>query len=495
MSEESPQATNPPPSPGSARRLWGAFLAAALGFVILAEVNYLNDRHYHRFDLTANRRYSLSPKSIQIVRSLVAPVRVETTFVANGDQELMALDLITEYGEYSDHFIVKDNRNFMGDPTGLQEFAARYKFTTLEEALNKVVLDYNDGERVRVVKLEEMLTHGEFDPQTGERGEATFQGEEAISGAILDLTEERKTGVYFTVGHGELDIQKLGAPGLAKWRRFLEMENYKVDTIDLLSREELPGDCDVLVIPGATDPFRPEEEEVVEEHLRSGGRLLILAGYADRPGLEGILLDWGVDLREDLVVLPRKDRRTEIIVGKYRPHPITDPLEGSRITPYHARSVDLVQDLPEGVEGSILFESPVEAWGETRYRQRSLVKDGEDNEGPLPMAVALERKGEGERPARLVVVGSVFFAMNARSFMGIPVALIEEGANDDLALNLVGWLAARDRVVGIGGKRVGVPRVRILEGSDKITIYLICLAILPGICLVAGLSLWWVRRG
>ena len=474
-------------------RLPGLFVAGFLGLVILGEVNYLNDRHFHRFDVTANRRYSLSPKSIQIVRSLDAPVRVQTTFLMDQDHHQMARELLTEYGQYSDNFFVAENQDFMSDPTGIDAFARRYEFSTMDEVLNKVVLDYKDGKRIRVVKLEEMVSYGRVNPQTGQRGEASFQGEEKITSAILDLTEARKTGVYFTVGHGELAIGTLSAPGLSKWRHFLDIENYRVETIDLLLREDLPEDCDVIVIVGPRDPFGPEEEETLREFLDGGGRVLLLAGYADRPGLEGLLEEWRVDLRSDLVALPTP-RPAETAVGEYFPHPITDPLKGQRITPYNARSVALLRPLPEGLSGAVLFESPREAWGETRVR-KGIKEDPEDHEGPVPMAVALEREGGEDGPARLAVVGSAFFVMNARSFRGWPVAVIEDGANDDLAQNLIGWLAARERLVGIGAKKVGVPMVRQLEKGDRVTIFLFCLVLLPGLCLLAGFSLWWVRRG
>ncbi|MCZ6602269.1 MAG: GldG family protein [Planctomycetota bacterium] len=485
------------PKPAGAARPWlqvaNVAMAAILGLVILAEVNYLNNRHYLRFDLTSNRRYSISPKSIQIVRSLEFPIRVETSFTMGQDIHVMARDLLTEYAEYSDQFILGENKNFIQDPTGLEEFAARYKISSFEEALDKVVLEYRGGERLRIVKLEEMMKYGRVNPSTGQPSASTFQGEEKITSAILDLTESRKTGVYFTVGHGELDIRTLSAPGLSKWRSLLDLENYKVDTIDLLSEEELPEDCDVIVIVRAEDPFRPEEEEVLKKYLDGGGHLLLLVGFRDRPGLESILSDWGIDLRNDVVCLLQA-RATEIVISEYLPHPITNPLRGQRITPYQARSVSLLEPLPDGVEGTVLFESTAEAWGETRWQRQARVKeDSDDHEGPVPMAVALERNDD--KKARVAVVGSAFFVMNSRSFLGIPVAQIEEGANDDLALNLIGWLTARERVVGVAGKKIGIPKVRVLEKGDRITIYLFCLAILPGICLVAGLAVWWVRRG
>ena len=109
--------------------------------------------HPVRIDLTSNRRYSISPKSIQILRSLEFPIRVETSFTMGNDVHVMARDLLAEYAEYSDQFILGENKNFIQDPTGLEEFAARYKISSFEEALDKVVLEYRGGERLRIVKL------------------------------------------------------------------------------------------------------------------------------------------------------------------------------------------------------------------------------------------------------------------------------------------------------------------------------------------------------
>ena len=79
-----------------------------------------------------------SPKSIQIVRSLDAPVRVKTTFTLDGDHHLMARELLTEYSRYSKEFVLGDNLNFVNDPGGLQIFALRYKFATVSEVMNKI---------------------------------------------------------------------------------------------------------------------------------------------------------------------------------------------------------------------------------------------------------------------------------------------------------------------------------------------------------------------
>jgi hypothetical protein len=49
-------------------------------------------------------------------------------------------------------------------------------------------------------------------------------------------------------------------------------------------------------------------------------------------------------------------------------------------------------------------------------------------------------------------------------------------------------------MVGIAPKKVDIRRVEIDEG-DETVIYLLCLGLLPGICLLAGLAIWWSRRG
>ncbi len=108
---------------------------------------------------------------------------------------------------------------------------------------------------------------------------------------------------------------------------------------------------------------------------------------------------------------------------------------------------------------------------------------GVDRPGPIPVVVAGERGG-----SRLAVVGSDQFALNA--FLREDVAYDHDR---DLVVNLLGWLSARDELLGIAARpREHVKLVLRPEQLDRMT--WVCLLGLPGFAVVLGIGAWWRRR-
>src|SRR4029450_9429606 len=74
-------------------------IVLALGVAVLA--NALSARHSARWDLTENRRQSLSPQTIQVVRSLPEPVEAIAFFRGDTPGKRTAEDLLKLYASNS----------------------------------------------------------------------------------------------------------------------------------------------------------------------------------------------------------------------------------------------------------------------------------------------------------------------------------------------------------------------------------------------------------
>ena len=95
-----------------------------------------------------------------------------------------------------------------------------------------------------------------------------------------------------------------------------------------------------------------------------------------------------------------------------------------------SRSVETIPGT--GTSPTELMKTSEESWAETDAASGNVKFDeGKDRKGPIVLGVAAN-KSEGDKEARLVVIGDSDFASN--QFFGIQ-------RNGDLFMNSVNWLA------------------------------------------------------
>ena len=111
-----------------------------------------------------------------------------------------------------------------------------------------------------------------------------------------------------------------------------------------------------MIVDAPKTPFQPEEVAKLRAYADRGGRLLVIAGNAEKTGLEEFLKSFNVEIGPGLVVDPRwnYNRRVQVvfapIAGAIR-HPIVDSLANRAVLlPYAApiRIRNAVRDRPAG---------------------------------------------------------------------------------------------------------------------------------------------------
>ena len=101
------------------------------------------------------------------------------------------------------------------------------------------------------------------------------------------------------------------------------------------------------------------------------------------------------------------------------------------------------------IAGAVLLVSSDLTWAETdpatQFSGRPTFDRGHDVRGPLPLAMALEVSPDSTRTVRgrLIVVGNSEFLSNTN---------INLGANRDLMLNAVAWLAQEQALIQLRGR-------------------------------------------
>lgn len=497
---------------------------AVLLLALLGMVNYLSWKYYKRFDWTAEALYSLSDKSRKVVAGLDEPIEA-VVFMSPAEPLFEPVqELLTRYAAESENFrlrLVDPEKNLAEAQSLVDRFSLSH--------LDVVVLAR--GEDRRVIESADLADYDFSGLQAGLGPQMTgFKGEQVFTGAIIDLAENRKPKIAFTVGHGELSLDDPSAGGLTELATLLGTDNFELEEWSPLTTPEVPEGTGAIVIAGPTTGFAQSEAASIEQFVEAGGRLLALldpvigpTGSVAPSGLEALLSSYGIELGADIVIDPQNPipffGAETFFVTTFGEHPITEPLRQAEvpvIVPL-ARSLALA-GASEELGASTLLSTSAEGWGERDLGNLGAVaKDDRDTAGPVLVAVAIERDrndsqavgpaGDGStEPAdpadaggepvgevssvesapdlRLAVFGDADFLTNGQ---------LRNVGNAELAVNTLNWLVERENLIAIPPKTPEQVRLT-LSGSQLRSIGILVFLVLPGLALVAGGAVYSRRR-
>lgn len=497
----------------------GAGVLLALG--LFGMLNYLAYRHYARFDWTSSKLYTLSEKSVNVAKGLDRDV--EGIIFLSPDAELYpAVDeLLSRYEAANPAHFKKRTIDPAKDMLAAKALVEQYDI----DRSNVVVIASGDDKRVL-----DQYELAEYDYSGAQMGEppklAAFKGEQLITSAILELAEAKKPKIVFTTGHGESTFGGAGGRSLAQAKSYLGDDNFEISEWKSLGESAVPSGTDLVIVAGPTAVFLPPELEALTRYLDGGGRMLVLLDpvldvqTAGDLGLGAFLAARGVEIRSDLVIDPAQQLPffgpETIFTADYGSHPIVDPLQKTA-TPVLlslARRVARAETVPSGTTVTELVKASRESWAELDLAALPQVEQGDgDTKGPVSLGVAVsfkvgpepaapatdagaddaadEEAGDGgtkaddTRPeARLVVFGDVDFVSDNQ---------IGNGANGSLFLDTLNWLVQRDQLVAIEARRPEQTRLTLAKPELQV-LYAIVMGLLPGLAIVAGITVYFRRR-
>lgn len=503
------------PQAGPPVLLWA--LIAVLVTLVLLMGNYLSFRHYARWDWTSQSIFTLSEKSERVVRALDRPVDVYVLMSTAESNFEDVKELLERYKAVSSKLVlhyVDPDRN----PGEYRLLAQRFDLgaAIVEETGNAgsdVALLVVRGDKkwsvnrwdLRSIELEE-------GDQTGDSAELSVKAEQAITGAILQVTSGRPTKVCVTKGHGEWTTEGGGERSLSAFVDELRRDNVELEGIETLGAHRVPAGCDAVYVVGPQSPFNEAEASLLRTYVSRGGNLLlaldpILESEGVRPtGLEGLAREYGARVGNDLVLeldeghlLPQGSVET-FLVNDWGAHPTVRALKGvgARMVVRLSRSVRPV----EGSGATVLVQTSDKAIAKVHLSE---LQDGnaptagpDDLRGPVALAIASQHgadtPAEGDDPdrARARRGGRVVVTGNA-SFLLSPFLQAAEIANLDFATSVTGWLAERETLVSIPPKKVKARAVRMSD-EDLSSLRFRVLVLMPASIIILGFAVWWTRR-
>ena len=455
----------------------GAAVMALLALGIVVAANAISLRHSVRWDFTENKRNSVSPQTIQVLRTLKAPVSAIAFFRSDTPGKKTAEDLLTQYATYS-----RGKFTWRLEDTDRAPALARQYGV---ESYGTVVLEGGPAGQTRTEKVQDAE-------------------EEKLTNAIVKITRADKRVVYVLKGHGEREIGSTDRGGFSQAKEQMEKANYEVKDLFLARDPKIPDDAAIVMVPSPKTDLFPQELAALDGYIAKAGKVFLMAGPFQADTTMKYLTKYGIVVDEDVVIELNPIGQVfgvgplVPVVGQYEPHPITKDMAGVMTLFPLTRSLAPAKALPKGVQASSLAQTSRQSWGETDknvFQTGKATPDPNEKTGPLSVALVAtvdaqpDPKAEGDAAkkapkARIVVVGTADFASN--QFLGAQ-------GNRDFFLNVVSWLAEEEDLISIRAKDPKQNPVVLTSGQSRLVLGLPLLA-LPGAVLICGIAVIMQRR-
>ena len=231
-------------------------------------------------------------------------------------------------------------------------------------------------------------------------------------------------------------MQDKGPGGLSQWAE--DLSGQRLTALDHYWPEgpPLPREADALVLAGPKAPLGQYREDLLLDHLKRGGKLLLMLDPLTVTLSQDFWKPFGLSRPEGLVLDPETTLAgtgdSFVVSHDYLPHALTRGLTRPILWPLVGafQSGDEGQALLPATSYALISSSP-SSWLETDPASLSQGKPryqaDNDLPGPLVLAVAVELEGGG----RLLALADSDLAANG--FRGLP-------GNRDFSSAAVHWL-------------------------------------------------------
>ncbi len=454
-----------------------ATLLTAFVLAILVVINLVVDQIPFRLDLTENRMFSLSDQTEKIVENLDQEIRIIGLY-QTGKENTMFDEILQRYRRINKNISIT-----YIDPVKNPTFSSKYTKdgTSLREGSYIVESD----ERFKIIDYYDLFNIKS--DQYGTRAESLAL-EQRVTNAIQYVTADKLPVVYTLEGHMEQALPY-------ELRQQMELENYEIKTLSLLTEESVPSDATVLMVIAPQRDITAEEEQKIREYLENQGRAIFLMEIVENemPNFSSLLKSYGIALNRALVI--EGDRNNYFqnpawIVPNMETHEIITPMKSQKmqVLAIGAQGVEILDEKKRSTEITPLLVTSDNAWGRTDLTSTTPEKEEGDVDGPFNIAVAITDKEWNDETSeydetKLVVVGDVELLNPQFASIG----------NSDFILNSLNWLHDEQESISIRPKSLLSSYLRI-NAFQKLVIAGIVVILIPLVILGAGLVMWLRRR-
>lgn len=433
----------------------GVFVVLLL--LLVGLLGYLAWETRVQWDVSQNKRNSLSQASVEALQKMSGPVSV-TVYATTQDVRL------------------GDIRKIMGD------FLALY-----QRAKPDLTLTFIDPvEQPKLAQEAGIQVNGEMVVAFAGRNEhLTTVNEQAFTNLLMRLTRSSEKLVMTLTGHGERRLDGAANHDLGEFGKQLALKGFKTGALNLAIAQDVPANVSMLIIASPQVGLLEGEVDKLLAYIERGGNLLWLIDQEPLRGLQPLAEKLELTLTPGVVIDPQAQQLkapiTFALGANYGQHPVTHNFDYITVFPF-ARQI--IANENQEWNSVSLVEVAQSGWVENGKLEGDITFDQTyDVPGPVSIAAALSRVLQ-DREQRVVVIGSGHFLAN--TYLG-------NGSNLDFGINLINWLTGDEDLIAIQ-PRATLDSNLTFSQSALTVIAVGFLIILPLIFLMSGVVVWWRRR-
>lgn len=450
-------------------------LIVAVVFIAVI-VNLLVGMGNIKWDLTKDKLYSLGDESKKIIKDIKKDVTIYGLFdegkIGNGDAYKDLINLLGQYEKLGIKIAYIDPDK---DPGTLASFD---KDKTKDIAKGDFVV--KSGNKVKKLSAQDLYG------QSSEYGRM-YSAEPLITGAIKFVTSDVTPIAYFVEGHGEYSANN----DLTQVKAALENNNMEVKTLSLVTEQNIPEDCKLLIFSSPKKDLSDAEKIKINAYLKKNGRIVFLFDPVESSdkfaNFEEVLSAYNVGINYDKV--KELDENMHLPGDEYS---LVAKLESNDINSSFS-SKDEYLFLPDSRSLSILKNE--KEWLKTyslakttdKAQAASILNQGSTQAGPFDLAIASEITGG----SKVLVFGNGVFITD-KALTSQYSTYFSTGATYFLS-TIVNWMQDKQDQTTISPKVVSVKALTTNESQVKV-ISVVLMGVLPILIMGCGFVVWSRRR-
>lgn len=486
------------------------FVAVVVLVNVVATV--LFERYPITIDLTSNKKYSISKESEEYVKKIDTDVLI--TVFANEDEfssistyTKQAIEVMKKYSRYND----KISYRFV-DIDSNPDIVSDYEADSVSQY--DIIVETNpssDVKRTRKITILDMLEFkDDFVSQLSDYGMSvetaaaqmggdlsflSYYGgyvesscaDQAFASAFMTVTDPNPVNVVILTGRNEIS-------DLSYFQTLLEANGYNVSTIDI-TKEDIPEDSSIVVIPAPKTDYLDTEITKVDEFLDNGGdlgkQLLYCAslGQSETPNLDEFLSEYGIEVGDGVICeqssdyyyqLPYITTTTDISENFNQDITSANPT----IMNYYARPIKLLFDEQGMYSTEAYVQSTENGYVADATTGETLAKGKQIYTAVASKAVFLD--GGGANYSNIIVFGSV-------DTLSDQMLSYSQFQNREYVISLLNGITHKTDGIVIEPKVIEANVFDITDKQKNILKWTFIL-IIPAVVLIVGAIIWMRRK-
>ena len=434
-------------------------------------------------DCTTKKLYSLSDESKDKVKNIDKDITIKLINMDN-------YSYISEYADKYEAINKKIKIEKIDDLSSRVDLQTKYNISSSD---NLIVVTC--GEKEKTLNVSDLYT---YDYSTNKQVDKT---EEAITNAIVEVTIDQKPHIYILSGKTYYDTEKAMSTIITD----LKDESNDVDYLDILTKGEIPSDCDCLVITTLAQDLTELETDKILEYINNGGKILMLTSQnmlnVETPNFNKILEQYGISIEYGALL---EQDSSKMLQGA--PSTIIEDVSASfmnkldmkiKMCAINAGKINFADDdkLKElGVTYETIASTSNSAFVRTNFNAKSTSRTDEDKEEGSAIIGAYAKKTIGDdKTSQLIIYSNELFAADIQIAINAQYYTYasELYNNKDVVLNSISHLAERDDTIVI--RKTDEAQTYTVTDQQDVIIKTI-IFVVPIIIIFIGIAVWIFRR-